>query len=127
MQLSTRTVGLTLFAVLLLASLVYSVFNIYREGEDGPYLTSSGILINIVLVAGLMTTAAMAFSPTLYISEYRTSCFTYFGMIFITLAVAVRLTDKHKPDPKGIAPAVIACEVVLLTARLLSLMEISFI
>ena len=126
-QLSTRTVGLTIFAVLLLASLVYSVFNIYREGEDGSCLTSRGLLINIVLVAGLMTTAAMAFSPTLYVSEYRTSCFTYFGMIYVTVDAAVRLTDKHKPDPKGIAPAVIACEVVLLTARLLSLMEISFI
>ena len=124
---SGRVVGLTVFAVLLLVCLVYSIFNIYRESEDGLCFTNKGMIMNIVLVAGLLTTAAMAFSPTLYVSGYRTSCFTYFGMICITVGAALRVTDKVKPSSKGIATAVISCEAVLLIGRLLSVMGISFI
>ena len=124
---SVRVVGLVLFAVLLLISLIYSILIIYREGEGAKLLSYRGVLVCIVLAVGLATTVAMGFSPTVYVSGFRTSCFTYFGMIYVTLDVALRLTDKLKPSPKSVVPAVIACEVVFLIGRLLSVMDIVFV
>lgn len=125
-QLSERAAGITVFSFILLTCLVISIFNIYREKEDSSMITSKGILINIVLIAGLLTTAAMGFSPTIYVSGFRTSCFMYFGIIYVTLAVLLRIADKQKTFSKNIAPAVISCEMVFLLVSLLSVMGISF-
>ena len=121
------TLGITLFAFALLFCLVYSIFVIYQDKDKESIFSSYGVFINTVLLAGLATTVAMAFSPTVYVSEYRTSCFTYFGMIYIILDIAIRLTKDHKPSPKTVYPFVIACEILFLLGRLLTVMGVTFI
>lgn len=123
---SLRTLGLTLFAVFILACLIYSIFIIFRDKEDSPLITERGLFVSYMLAAGLATTVAMAFSPTIYISGYRTSCFTYFGMIYVILAIAGSLTDRFKPSERSVAPFIVACEVLFLLGRLLTVMKVSF-
>lgn len=124
---SAFTIGIMLFAFLILFCLIYSILVIYKNKDSKSVLSYYGLFVSMVLLSGLLTTVAMGFSPTIYISDYRTSCFTYFGMIYVIVDIAVHITKEYKPSPKSVYPYVITFEIVFLLGRLLTVMGVTFI
>jgi len=124
-DISVARIGYVLIlAFSMLISLVWSLLVIYREDKIFSF---HGMFLALVLTAGLLTTVAMGFSPTIYVSGARTSAFTYFGMIFVILDVTGReISLKNLPEKDIILPATL-CSAAFLIADFMAITGIWFV
>ncbi len=121
---TARALMLLVFAFVLLGSLVFSIFEIYR-GEK--VFTNQGILVALILMLGMATTVAMGFSPTVYASATRTSTFTYYGIIVVITALLSKICADKKIAEKSIVPVSILCFVVLMGIRVMNVIGLTLV
>ena len=85
-----------IISIVVLICLIASFVFIYDNMKDWKYC----MLLILLLLAGLATSVAMGFSPTIYVSGYRTATFMYFAFIFINLHLCERIFDRFQWDAK---------------------------
>ena len=89
-----NTFGILLCGGLMLLILSFAILVSFRDD------LTKGFLCVIVFVIGFATTAAMGLSPTIYASGYRTSIFTYFSLIFVTISLLVHEAGRVEEEGK---------------------------
>ena len=81
-------------SVAVLVCLCGSFVIIYKEDKAWQQY----ILLILMLCGGLATSVAMGFSPTIYVSGYRTATFMYFSFMYIILYLSERVFIKLEWD-----------------------------